>query len=108
MKELVLYLATALAERPEEVAALESDGENGTLNLELTVADADLNRIIGKQGRTIKAMRTLLAAAAAKNGRRAFLKVKGGEPSQTATGQAAAGEPEQAAVPPPDNEAPHD
>lgn len=79
MKELVVYLARALAGRPEEVEALESGGESGALNLELTVADADLNQIIGKQGRTIKAMRTILAAAAAKKGQRAFLKIKGGE-----------------------------
>lgn len=46
------------------------------MTLELAVADTDLNQIIGKQGRTIKAMRTLLAAAAAKKGQRAFLKVK--------------------------------
>jgi Predicted RNA-binding protein (contains KH domain) len=81
VKELVVYLARALAGRPEEVAARESGGENGALTLELTVADEDLNQIIGKQGRTIKAMRTLLAAAAAKKGRRAFLKIReGGEP----------------------------
>lgn len=112
VKELVVYLATALAEQPEKVTALASDGENGALNLELTVADADLNRIIGKQGRTVKAMRTLLAAAAAKSGgRRAFLKVKGGEPSQAeAGGEASSGEPEleNAAEPAPGEEASHD
>lgn len=93
MKELALYLAQALVGRPEEVVALESSGENDALTLELTVAGEDLNQIIGKQGRTIKAMRTLLAAAAAKKGQRAFLKIRAG-------GAAASEEaPEPAAAP---------
>lgn len=75
MKELVVYLAEALAGKPEGVAVVEKNNENGDLTLELSVANADLNQIIGKQGRTIKAMRTLLAATAAKKGQRVFLKV---------------------------------
>lgn len=81
MKKLIVYLAGALAGKPEEVAAVEKTDENGRLTLELSVADTDLNQIIGKQGRTIKAMRTLLAAAAAKKGRRVFLKVTAERPS---------------------------
>lgn len=81
MKELIVYLAGALAGKPEEVAAAEKTDENGRLTLELSVAETDLNQIIGKQGRTIKAMRTLLAAAAAKKGRRIFLKVTAERPS---------------------------
>lgn len=109
MKEFVVYLGAALADHPEEVSVLESDGENGALSLELTVADADLNRIIGKQGRTIKAMRTLLTAAAAKSGRRAFLKLKGGEPlkAKAETTPETAG-PDQAGQEPLPNEEPHD
>lgn len=101
MKELALYLAQALAGRPEEVTALESSGENEALTLELTVAGEDLNQIIGKQGRTIKAMRTLLSAAAAKKGQRAFLKIKEGGAALRPEPGAAGSEdtPEPAAAP---------
>lgn len=81
MKELVIYLAGALAGKPDEVAAVEKTDENGSLTLELSVANTDLNQIIGKQGRTIKAMRTLLAAASAKKGQRVFLKIATEKPS---------------------------
>ncbi len=74
MKDLIAYLAGSLAGRPEDVRVTESPGEKGT-TLELTVADEDLNHLIGKQGRTVKAMRSLLAAASAKSGRRCFLTI---------------------------------
>ena len=74
MKELISYLARSLAKRPEEVSVAEKPGEKG-VTLELTVADEDLNHLIGKQGRTVRAMRSLLAAASAKSGRRFFLKI---------------------------------
>ncbi len=74
MKELVAYLARSLAGRPEDVAVVETPGEKG-VTLELTVADGDLNALIGRQGRTIKAMRSLLAASSAKRGGRFFLKI---------------------------------
>ena len=74
MKELVTYLARSLAGRPDEVVVTDSISDKG-LTLNLKVADEDLNHLIGKQGRTIKAMRSLLAAAAVKDGRRVFLKI---------------------------------
>lgn len=74
MKELVAYLARSLAARPQEVRVTEIPRDNG-LELSLKVADEDLNHLIGKQGRTIKAMRSLLAAGAAKSGQRFFLKI---------------------------------
>lgn len=74
MKELVTYLARSLAGRPGEVVVTDSVGEKGT-TIELKVADEDLNHLIGKQGRTVKAMRSLLSAASAKDGRRYFLKI---------------------------------
>lgn len=74
MKELVIYLARSLAGRPDEILVTESAGDRG-VTLELKVAEEDLNHLIGKQGRTIKAMRSLLAAAASKDGRRFFLKI---------------------------------
>lgn len=76
MKELIEYLASALAERPEEVRVTESLEEKGPL-LTLTVAPEDQSRLIGKEGRTIRAMRSLLAAAAAKSGVRHTLKIAG-------------------------------
>ncbi len=78
MKELIEYLARSLASRPDEVRVSESAGENGVL-LELRVAEEDINQIIGKKGRTARAMRSLLAAACAKKGGRWRLKIVGGE-----------------------------
>ncbi len=90
MKELISYLARSLANHPEEVAVAEIPGDNG-VTLELNVAGDDLNHLIGKQGRTIRAMRALLSAASAKSGRRYFLKIASGstqaeepEPQETA------------------------
>lgn len=65
MKELVEYLAKSLVEHPESVEVTERAGETGTI-IELTVAKEDLGRVIGREGRTIKAIRHLLIAAAAK------------------------------------------
>ena len=76
MKEFIEYLASALAERPEEVRVTESLDEKGQL-LFLTAAPEDVSRLIGKEGRTIRAMRTLLAAGAAKAGIRYTLKIAG-------------------------------
>ena len=76
MKELIEYLASSLAERPEEVRVTESRDEKGPLLL-LTVAPEDQSRLIGKDGRTIRAMRSLLAVSAAKSGVRYLLKIAG-------------------------------
>lgn len=61
-------MAKALVDEPEEVIVeeFEDEDEQGTMVLELTVAQKDLGKVIGKQGRTAKSMRTILAAAAAK------------------------------------------
>lgn len=77
VKELISYVARALAGQPEQVTVTEIAGENGS-RLELRVADGDLNHLIGKQGRTAKAMRSLLAAASAKAGRKWRLKIVSG------------------------------
>lgn len=97
MKELVNYLAKSLAGRPEDVVVAETPGEKATL-LELTVADEDLNHLIGKHGRTIKAMRSLLAASSAKSGRRYALKITG-EPSLPEPGEADGGSEDTEAEP---------
>jgi predicted RNA-binding protein YlqC (UPF0109 family) len=78
LKALIEYLAKALAEKPEAAAVTESRDEKGRLLL-LTVARADQSRLIGKEGRTIQAMRSLLAAAAAKTGEKYFLKLAAAE-----------------------------
>ncbi|HEX7597882.1 MAG TPA: KH domain-containing protein, partial [Polyangia bacterium] len=57
MRELVLYLARALVEHTDEVAVEEIDEPDGTV-FELKVAESDLGRVIGRQGRTAKALRT--------------------------------------------------
>jgi predicted RNA-binding protein YlqC (UPF0109 family) len=63
MKDLVLYLAKSLVNHPDEVEVKEIQGETAAI-IELRVAKDDLGRIIGKQGRTAKSIRTLLNAVA--------------------------------------------
>jgi predicted RNA-binding protein YlqC (UPF0109 family) len=65
MKELIGYIAQALVDHPEKVTVTEVEG-NQTSVLELKVAKEDLGKVIGKQGRTARAMRTILSAASAK------------------------------------------
>jgi predicted RNA-binding protein YlqC (UPF0109 family) len=74
LKELVAYMTRSLAGRPEEVVITEAPADNGTM-YDLLVADEDIQHLIGKQGRTVRAMRSLLAAAATKQGRRCYLKI---------------------------------
>ena len=74
LRELVLYLARALVEHPDEVAVEEVDEPDATV-FELKVAESDLGRVIGRQGRTAKALRTVLSAASAKMQRRAILEI---------------------------------
>jgi uncharacterized protein len=74
MKELVLYLARALVNHPEEVEVKEIQGETAAI-LELRVHKDDLGRIIGKQGRTAKSIRTLLNAVASRTNRKIVLEI---------------------------------
>ena len=74
MKELVLYLAKALVNHPEEVDVKGIQGETAAI-LELRVAKEDLGRIIGKQGRTAKSIRTLLNAVASRTNRKIVLEI---------------------------------
>ena len=64
LKDLVEYLAKALVDNPEEVKVTEVEGESATV-LELSVAKADLGKVIGRQGKTARAMRTILGASSA-------------------------------------------
>ena len=74
MKELIKYIAQALVDHPEEVTVSEVEG-NQTSVLELKVAKEDLGKVIGKQGRTARAMRTILSAASAKIKKRTVLEI---------------------------------
>ncbi|HSM75255.1 MAG: KH domain-containing protein [Desulfobacterales bacterium] len=74
MKELIKYIAQALVDHPEEVSVAEVEG-NQTSVLELKVAKEDLGKVIGKQGRTARAMRTILSAASAKVKKRTVLEI---------------------------------
>jgi len=74
MKELIEYIARALVDEPDEVNVTEVAGETTSV-LELRVAQTDLGKVIGKQGRTAKAMRTILAAAATREGKRTVLEI---------------------------------
>ena len=74
MKELVLYLARSLVNNPDAVEVKETEGETASV-LELKVAKEDLGRIIGKQGRTAKSIRTILNAAASRTNRRIILEI---------------------------------
>ena len=74
MKDLIKRIAQALVDHPEQVEISEVKGEN-VLVLELRVAKADIGKIIGKQGRTAQAIRTLLSAASAKMKKRTVLEI---------------------------------
>ena len=74
MKDLVKYIAEALVDFPEQVTVTEVVG-NQTSVLELKVAKEDLGKIIGKQGRTARAIRTILSAASAKIKKRTVLEI---------------------------------
>jgi uncharacterized protein len=74
MKELIEYIAKALVDSPDEVTVTEVDGESVSV-IELKVAKEDLGKVIGKQGRTARAMRTILSAASTKGTKRAVLEI---------------------------------
>ena len=74
MKELIEYIARSLVDHPEEVAVRVVEGEK-TLVLELRVHQDDMGQVIGKNGRSARAMRTLLNAAATKNNMRVVLEI---------------------------------
>lgn len=74
MKDLVEAMARALVDTPDEVSVKEVDGERTTV-FELRVASSDLGKVIGKQGKTARAMRTILGAAGTKIGKRCVLEI---------------------------------
>lgn len=74
LKELVKYIAQALVDYPDEVEVSEIEGSTTSV-IELKVAKEDLGKVIGKQGRTARAMRTILSAASTKIKKRAVLEI---------------------------------
>ncbi|MBI4187399.1 MAG: KH domain-containing protein [Chloroflexi bacterium] len=74
MKELIEYIAKSIVNSPADVVVTEETNENGIL-LKLQVADEDKGRVIGKQGRIARAMRTLIMVKAAKQGTKASLEI---------------------------------
>lgn len=74
MKELIEYIAKALVDHPDQVKVSEIGGENTSV-IELVVAKDDLGKVIGKQGRTARAMRTILTAASTKLRKRSVLEI---------------------------------
>ena len=74
LKELIEMIAKALVDYPEQVEVSELEGEQTSV-IELRVAKEDLGKVIGKQGRTARAMRTILSAASTKIRKRAVLEI---------------------------------
>lgn len=74
MKDLITYIAKALVDNPDQVVVSEIEGSQTSV-LELAVAKEDLGKVIGKQGRTARAMRTILSAASAKIRKRSVLEI---------------------------------
>lgn len=74
MKQLIEYIAQALVDHPDQVEVKEIAGEK-TLIYELRVGQGDIGKVIGKEGRTAKAIRAIITAAAMKIGKRAQLEI---------------------------------
>jgi len=74
MKALIELIAKALVDNPEQVSVAEVEGEKTTV-IELRVAQTDLGKVIGKEGKTARAMRTILNAAGTKVGKRCVLEI---------------------------------
>ncbi len=74
MEELISYIAKSLSDLPDEVRVSASEEDDAVL-MELSVAQTDLGKVIGKQGRTAKAMRSVLSATAAKAGKTSRLNI---------------------------------
>lgn len=74
MKDLIAHIAKALVDKPEEVVVTEIEGQQIYV-IELKVANEDIGKIIGKQDRTVQAIRTILGAASAKMKKRSSLEI---------------------------------
>lgn len=75
MKELISFLAKSLVENPDAVQVTETEGEESII-VELNVAPEDMGKVIGKQGRIAKAIRTVVKAATTKDSKPVFLEIQ--------------------------------
>jgi uncharacterized protein len=75
MRELLEYLARSLVDEPDKVSVEQFEEDDGTVVLELAVADDDYGKIIGRGGRTANALRTVVKAAAVKDNRRVLIDI---------------------------------
>jgi predicted RNA-binding protein YlqC (UPF0109 family) len=75
MKEFIEFIAKHLVDSPDSVSIDETEPNDKTVELTLKVGPDDVGKVIGKSGKTAQAMRTLLTAIAAKDGKRAILKI---------------------------------
>jgi uncharacterized protein len=75
VEEFLAYLARSLVDRPEDVSVESFEEEDGTLVLELEVAEDDAGKVIGRGGRTVAALRTVMKAASVRHGRRVLVDV---------------------------------
>jgi uncharacterized protein len=75
VEDLLEYLARALVDKPDEVSVEGFDEDDGTIVLELTVADDDVGKVIGRGGRTISSLRTVMRAVASRQDERVMVDV---------------------------------
>ena len=75
MQELLLYLAKSLVDQPDQVKVTQTEGPEAVI-LELNVAKEDMGKVIGKQGRIAKAIRTVIKAATARNAKPVFVEIQ--------------------------------
>ncbi len=75
MNEVLEIIAKALVDDPEQVSVTQIDNEDNTITLELRVAEGDMGKVIGKQGRIAKAIRTVVKAAASKENKKAAVEI---------------------------------
>ena len=75
VEDLVEYLARALVDSPDDVSVESFEEDDGTIVLELRVADDDVGKVIGRNGRTVNALRTVVRAAAVRHERRVLVDV---------------------------------
>ncbi|UKI36066.1 MAG: KH domain-containing protein [Clostridiales bacterium] len=74
MEELLAFLAKSLVDRPEDVSVTKVDGENSVV-YELRVNDSDMGKVIGKQGRIAKSIRTIIKSASSKEDKRVIVDI---------------------------------
>ena len=85
MKEFIEYIAKQLVDKPDNVSVEQTTPDEHTIELKLNVDKSDIGKVIGKRGRNVNAMRTLLTAVGAKGGHRATLQISDDLPTSVRT-----------------------